>query len=188
MLCDKCKKNPAVIHIKEFINGKCNNLNLCPECAAKNNAAMLPGIGLSISDLIMQHPHIAEQFASGKSGHAENKDNDGNLESALLRCPACSWSLSDFESHDHKFGCPQCSKTFRKVLLRDRSAAELTHLGKRPHHADKNSPVAFKNRIFTLKKKLQRAVAAEDYESAAICRDQIAELQAQNEMLQRAGK
>ena len=184
MLCDRCKKNPAVIHIKEFINGKCRNLTLCKECAEKDGPGLLPDIGLNISEMILEH------LPFGKKNHRKNESTDDSLESLkklyqkndLEICPACSAVLEDVKKNNQAF-CPECYKSFARsaaAILKESLAEELLYRGKRPLDADENSPAVRRNKLLLLQKQLQQFISIEDYESAAQCRDEIAVLQKQS--------
>lgn len=44
MLCDKCKKNEANVHVSQYVNGVMYEQNLCGECAGMQSG-MFAGIG-----------------------------------------------------------------------------------------------------------------------------------------------
>jgi protein arginine kinase activator len=181
MLCDKCKKNPAVIHIKEFINGKCKNLNLCQECAAQNGAGLLPEIGLNISELLFEH----SPFAKSSNTEGAAKQNKEHKHEKSATCPGCGLTMEDMCANDHRLNCPECGKTFGKIISRTLEKVRYTGVeygGKRPSSACENSPVVIHKQLFRLKKQLQQFIEAENYEAAAECRDKINALQAQCSM------
>ena len=183
MLCDKCKKNTAVIHIKEFINGKCKNLNLCQECAAKNGAGLLPEIGLNISELLFEH----SPFAQPSKTEEAVKHNKESKNSGSTACPNCGLTRDDMCANDHRLNCPECGNTFRKTInhaLEKVRYAGVEYHGKRPSSASENSPVVIHQQLFRLKKELQKFIETENYEAAAECRDKINMLQAQCRMPQ----
>ena len=62
MLCDKCKKNEATVHIKEFHNGKCKDFHLCNECASAGETDQtLPGIGFNLAEVLFNVNKIREK-------------------------------------------------------------------------------------------------------------------------------
>ena len=62
MLCDKCKKNEATVHIKEFHNNKCTDLHLCQECASQHGPSdLLSGLGFNLADVLMNVDKIKKK-------------------------------------------------------------------------------------------------------------------------------
>jgi protein arginine kinase activator len=99
------------------------------------------------------------------------------------RCPACGCSQRDFE-RTGRLGCAQCYGTFSETLqpmLRRMHRSE-THCGKVP--ARNTSSDVLQQQIERLKRELDEAVGAEQYEQAAILRDQISTARARLEQLQ----
>ncbi|HBU11908.1 MAG TPA: hypothetical protein DEB31_04045 [Clostridiales bacterium] len=45
MLCDKCKKNEANVHVSKYINGAVYEQNLCSECAGLETNNLFGGMG-----------------------------------------------------------------------------------------------------------------------------------------------
>jgi ATP-dependent Clp protease ATP-binding subunit ClpC len=50
MLCDRCHKRHASIHITRIVNGKKNTKNLCTQCAVETGA--IPDSGMGINEII----------------------------------------------------------------------------------------------------------------------------------------
>ena len=177
MLCDKCKKNEATIHIKEFLNNQCKTKHLCPECAVKEgHGGELNPSGLNMADLIYNINKLAESFAAEKANQsapavseAANKDDGTGLE-----CPVCSFTSSDIRKSGGQLGCPECYVTFKEILQNALPNIQQgpVHLGKRPQH-ESNNREALRFELEKLKKELAKLVAREEYEAAAVCRDRI---------------
>ena len=93
----------------------------------------------------------------------------------ITACPLCGTTL-DRIRHSGKFGCSTCYDTFAKML-------DLTpYVGKgydgksAEPPAEQQTPTAQKaqiNELDALRAELKQAVAAEDYEKAAVLRDKI---------------
>jgi protein arginine kinase activator len=165
MLCDKCKKNEATVHIKEFHNNKCTDLHLCQECAGQHAPAdLLSGLGFNLADVLMNVDKIASQM---KSANGENKE--------ATMCPVCKWTADKIAKHDGKLGCPECYKTFATLIKNAIAQVQrgAIHLGKRPRGTASSSPAIKQQELENLKKELQRLIASEEYEAAALCRDRI---------------
>lgn len=171
MLCDKCKKNEATVHIKEFHNNQCNNLHLCNECAAKHApSGLLSGLGFNLADVLMNVDQIASKL------HPASEKNE-----KTLICPTCGWTPEKIAENDGKLGCPECYHTFADLIKHAISQVQRgsLHLGKRPHGVTSDSPAVKQGELEKLKKELQRLVAAEEYEAAALCRDRINAIKAE---------
>ena len=169
MLCDKCKKNEATVHIKEFHNNKCTDLHLCQECAGKHGPSeLLSGLGFNLADVLMNVDKIAS--------HLNSANGDKNEK---LICPVCKWSAEKIAQNDGKLGCPECYKTFSSLIKNAIAQVQRGsfHLGKRPHGVEENSPALRRRELDDLKKELQKLISAEEYEAAAVCRDRINILQ-----------
>lgn len=167
MLCDRCKKNEATVHIKEFHNGKCTNLHLCQECAAKDESAgSLPGIGFNLAEVLMNVNKLAGKLAG---------DDRQQPQPPSPVCPACGWDLEKIRKNDGKMGCPECYRTFDPLIKKAISHVQhgSLHLGKRPRGVRAGSPAARRGELEALKKELQTLIAREEYEAAALCRDRI---------------
>ena len=177
MLCDKCKKNEATVHIKEFHNGKCKDFHLCNECASAGETDQtLPGIGFNLAEVLFNVNKIAEKINPEKS--------ESPAETQV--CPICSWTAEKIRKNDGKVGCPTCYQTFDKLIKQAISQVQRgsLHLGKRPRGAKGDSPAVKRSELESLKKELQNLIAREEYEAAAICRDRINLLKAELDLLE----
>lgn len=92
------------------------------------------------------------------------------------RCPNCGKTYYEFQKSG-KFGCAECYKAFEKPVretLRQVQASTV-HTGKIP--SKQSEGLKKKRRLADLKTKLSKAVAAEDYETAAKLHREIKELE-----------
>ena len=169
MLCDRCKKNEATVHIKEFHNGKCTDLNLCSQCANEAQAdEVFPGIGFNLAEVLMN----VNKFASHLQSQPEHSADNNKSKTV---CPECGWDQEQLRKHDGKVGCPACYQTFESMIKKAVAQVQrgALHLGKRPSGIAGNSPALLRIELENLQKELQTLIAAEEYEAAAVCRDRI---------------
>jgi protein arginine kinase activator len=91
------------------------------------------------------------------------------------RCPACGFRWSDFE-RIRRMGCPSCYDAHAREATSAIARAQpgLLHTGRRPA-TDPDADRA--ERILEARLRLKEALAEEDYETAAVLRDRIAELE-----------
>lgn len=155
--CDKCDK-PATIYLTEIIDGKKIEKHLCEACAVSEGITIQPSVSIS---------QLLEEFVL----------HTGSGESANLKCDVCGMTFSDFRQQK-LLGCPHDYDAFEKSLLPviERAQGGATqHVGKVPHKA--GSEQKKYNAMLRLRMELKNAIAAEDYEKAAMLRDQIKELE-----------
>jgi protein arginine kinase activator len=170
MLCEECKKRKAVINFTQIIDNKVTTSHLCESCAEKK------GIGgqvkLSAKPLNNFISHIGSQLQEEKEksgGSAEEKT-----------CPSCGSTFKEFQETG-KLGCPRCYFTFEQelgILLR-RIQGSQVHVGKGPRRR-KAGLSTHENRLLELRKLLEESVSNEEYERAAILRDEIRTLEETN--------
>lgn len=160
MLCDICKKNEAVVHYAEVINGEIKKINICEECAKKK------GFGVEVS------------FSMGDILGGMLTDSSHELEkiaSSLEQCDKCGLTYDEFRKYG-RLGCDNCYKVFEKKLVSivDTIHKNTRHRGKVPKaYRDKFYKV---EKIRELNKQLKEAVENEEYEKAAMLRDQIRDI------------
>ncbi|MFS8637713.1 MAG: UvrB/UvrC motif-containing protein [Gemmatimonadota bacterium] len=163
MLCDHCGENEAVIHLTQIVDNQMSTYHLCEKCAEAKG--LEPGINTGtfpLSDFLAQ---------MGKGTGAEGGGAAG-------ACAFCGLRLEDFKKTG-RLGCPHCYVTFEghlRGLLR-RLHGSTQHVGKvylppDPTDAERQQ------RLSGLRRKLDQAVANEDFERAAELRDQIRALEA----------
>ncbi|MGA0134705.1 MAG: UvrB/UvrC motif-containing protein [Opitutales bacterium] len=91
------------------------------------------------------------------------------------RCPACGFRWSDFE-RIRRLGCPSCYESHLRETMAAIAKAQpgLLHTGRKP---SPEPALDVKQHIDAARQKLKEALAVEDYETAAVLRDRIAELE-----------
>ena len=159
MLCDICGKNEATVHLTEIVNEQITELHLCEDCAQQKSMQMEQQFGLS--DLL--------------AGLADFELPVETPEKISIECQNCHLTYKDFKKIG-RLGCSECYKYFKKYLasLLKRIHGSNQHVGKVP--AKLIGGAKAKKKLYTLtelKEKLQKAIAAEEFEEAARLRDQI---------------
>ena len=160
MLCQNCKRNDAGVHLKRIVGGESAEIHLCSVCAA----------ALGVRDAVTGFSPFGDML--------ENLSGAGNMRSAnrVLRCETCGFSFEDI-ARTGLPGCPDCYRVFT-VKLRPtigKIHGRAVFKGKTPEKYD--SPKVNGSEIAVLREQLQKAVEAEDYETAALLRDRIRQLQ-----------
>ncbi|MGN0635358.1 MAG: UvrB/UvrC motif-containing protein [Acutalibacteraceae bacterium] len=173
MLCQNCGKREATTHIKRVVNGETSESHFCAECASSlGYKDVFSGWGLNFSDLL-----------GGFLG--ENVSDQGVLTGGA-RCRKCGSSWNDIV-RDGRLGCAECYRSFYDKLLPSlqRIHGRIRHTGKVSGSVGKHAPVQEKSeqeireeKIESLKKQMDEAVAAQDFEQAAKLRDEIRTLEA----------
>ena len=159
MLCDVCKSNQATVFLTQIVDGKMQKVNLCKPCAKEKGIDDPLNFGL------------ADQFLG--LGEALEIEHGG----ATPKCPACGFSQADFKKTG-RLGCAECYETFSEGLnsLLKAMHKGTRHTGKVPAHISRR--LERETALKTLQRDLQKAVADENYESAAQIRDQLKQLEA----------
>lgn len=156
MKCDICGENDAVIFVQQVLGSKSVDLNLCTECARKRGIQATGGkIEFSVSGLLNG---LFDQKAS-KSAEAGP-------------CPQCGTTLEELQKSG-RLGCFRCANHYQReilILMRKYSAQNI-HRGKYPKRLLSDSSIMADREL--LKDMLKRAIADEDYESAADMRDRL---------------
>lgn len=157
MKCELCKKNEATVHLKQASDGKVREVHLCEECAAEK--------GFDV-----QSPLALTDFLFGLEIQQQTEP-DGIDEA----CPNCHMRRSDFRKTS-RLGCAQCYETFSDELtpLLAEMQKGSQHVGKAP----KSEKIL--GEIASLRRKLDEAVASQNFEEAARLRDAIRGMKEKN--------
>lgn len=159
MMCEKCGKNNATTHIRTVVNGVIHEKNLCSHCAAAEGYT------------VQAQTSLAGMLASMFGEVMEPRSVD------YKKCPVCGATFADI-AESGKAGCADCYETFGAELLPylKRVHGSTKHVGKIPNSA----PLAVRPKADTvesLRMELNRLVAEEKYEQAAVIRDKIKEME-----------
>jgi protein arginine kinase activator len=168
MLCEKCGKNQANTLIRESINGNVKEIHLCGECAAE----------LGYNNLFHTFNPF-EDMAVNLQGILGSLFSQGLPEQTVPSGKKCSFCGTTFEelAQSAMAGCANCYHEFYQELLPSiqRIHGKTRHVGKIPGTAGKE--LKLKKELEGLQKQLSDLVAAQEYEKAAILRDQIKDLE-----------
>ncbi len=158
MLCDVCKCNDATVFLTQILEGKMQKVNLCDACS-KEKGVQDP-TGFALADLLLGIG-AAEEIEKGASSQ---------------KCEVCGFTQADFKKTG-RLGCSACYVTFSEGLgsLLKAMHKGTEHVGKLPQRAHR--VMALSDRMRGLTTDLEKAVAEENYETAASIRDQIKQLE-----------
>jgi protein arginine kinase activator len=171
--CDKCGRN-ATHHSVEVHKGQKVEKHLCDACAAEEGEGV-KGASTPINELLSNFVKLHAgsesqgQTAAGSSGRGRSRSE--------ITCDECGLAFSEFRETG-LLGCPHCYKAFEDHLasLIERAQEGATHhLGKVPNRAGAGE--ARQVQLTRMRKRLDDAVACEDYELAAQLRDDIRQLE-----------
>ena len=161
-VCNNCGSGDAVVHLTQIVNNEMSTYHLCEKCAAaKGLETGGEPSGFPLTDFLAQ---MGEELPE----RAEEDD---------LTCSFCGLTFSDFRETG-RLGCPHCYVTFESHL---RGLLRRIHGGTQ-HHGKVYLPpdptaTEREKRLEGLRRRLDRAVSAEDFERAAELRDQIRALE-----------
>jgi protein arginine kinase activator len=191
MLCE-CQQRQATIHEVLIQHGKKVERHLCEQCASK--------IGVS-TDPHMPISQLISNYISGKNLSIPSVGENDSPASKLSRakpgatppCQTCSMTFSKFRDSG-LLGCPSCYTSFQKrlspLIARAHEGGEQ-HIGKVPRRAlaartkeasgsGLESLIGGESeraqRLIQVRKRLSHAVDHEDYEQAAMLRDEMTRL------------
>ena len=162
MTCDNCGSADAVIHLTQIVNNQMTESHLCEKCAAAKGLEPGEGSpGFPLADFLAQ---------MGGESQPTGAEADAS-------CPFCGLTFPDFRETG-RLGCPHCYATFEPHLrgLLRRIHGGTQHVGKVYLPPDP-SATEMEKRLQALRRRLERAVAAEDFERAAELRDEIRTLE-----------
>ena len=162
MKCQFCS-NPATVHLTKLVKDQEKVLHLCQSCAEKQQLIKHQELNLPaiLQSLIGQHLGPADELAR-------------------LCCPACGMKYMEFRAQG-RLGCPHDYTVFRTALspLLRRIHRQDRHVGKVPRRGAEAA--TRQTELVELRRQLQAAVEAEEYEEAARLRDLLRKKEATDE-------
>ena len=172
MICDRCHKNEANVHITKIVNGVKQELNLCDKCAKEIEEINM------IGDVEFDTPFSLQNIINGIMDYVNYNKSSKDVNNYELVCKNCNTSYREFKK-DGLLGCSECYKNLNEALIPiiKRVQGSIEHTGKVPKKSAKD--IYNKRKIIKLKQKLQKAIALEEYEKAAEIRDEIKELKSE---------
>ncbi len=164
-LCEECGVNEAVYTISVMMDGQITQRHLCADCMAKMNMNLAAG----------NVKHLLSAIMSAITGAAEEAAAAAVPPEDDVVCERCNTTLSRF-TKSGKLGCPHCYTSFREQLtpMLQQIHGRVQHAGRKP--LDTEAAQRRRTVYERLSRQLEQAVAMEDFETAAILRDQIRRL------------
>ena len=171
-ICQICKEKPATIHLTDIHNNVKKEVHICEGCAAEKGfnlqgASNLPQLlGLAAKKMV----HAAAAAPAKAAKPAENPS-----------CPKCGVTWTQF-SECGRLGCPEDYRAFEAGLRQlvsnqiapHAAGREFFHVGKKPGRRREGDRLEETAR--GLEKRLKRAVAEENYETAAALKAELERL------------
>ena len=168
MLCEKCKKKKATVFYNENLGGKTRSCSLCADCAeTMRRTGELEDVRI---------PAASSAFGCSESAMFGNLCGITVPHNIAAVCASTLAGIAESGS----VGCAACYKTFR-----DEISGSLHALPESTPYPGR-MPRGFRlrrereARAALLREQMKQAVLAEDFETAALLRDQIHTLKAQN--------
>jgi len=163
MKCQKCNINKATVYLQQIIDDDKTEIHLCKSCHENN-------IDSDDSEFIS---HILDALAKeilGQISHITIKKLPAKV--AQITCDVCSTTFEQLKKSGN-LGCAACYKAFSQPLqgLLKETHSDIKHRGKYPKRS--GTKLWQLNRIDELRTLLRKAVEDEDYEKAALFRDEI---------------
>lgn len=162
-LCERCKKAKATFHLTNIDrSGNKYERHLCDSCAGEEGLLQTAKATVDLNEIL-------ENFIAGSK--------TGAAELSQLVCSECGISYVEFRNQG-LLGCPHDYEVFKEQIGR---LLERTHDGETEHRGKAPKSLGLVRKphqdLRRLKRQLEEAVAAEDYERAAELRDRIREME-----------
>lgn len=184
MRCERCERE-ATIHEVIIHDGKKRERHLCEACA--DAAGLSSDPHMPISKLISSF-----MLGTGETASAEDTEPSPSKPTSTsgVRCGGCGTTYASFKESG-LLGCPACYEAFcdrLSPLIERAHEGACNHVGKFPRRALRDCrslgdadrvEVLLGNirqreeRLEALRKSLAKAVRDEDYEQAAMLRDEL---------------
>jgi len=160
MLCQKCKKKQASVHMTEIVGEEKKEVHLCDGCAQEQGLTLKGQV--SLADFL--------------AGLIKTPVNQELALLAKLECPVCGINYLEFQTKG-RFGCARDYEIFEKLVqpLLDKLHGASEHIGKIPAAGAGTDGV--QARLSTLRRELKAAIDEEKYEEAAQIRDEMRRLE-----------
>ncbi len=161
-VCGECEAAEAVVHLTQIVDDVARVLHLCQKCAAAR------GVDQPTAPTTSPLTDFLSQMTDGERDSVGTQDGT---------CTFCGLTFAGFRENG-RLGCPHCYTTFASYLknLLRRIHGGVQHVGKVYLPPDPTVSER-EQRLEGLRRKLNYAIGAEDFERAAQLRDQIRSLE-----------
>ena len=168
MLCEECGKNKATLSITVTTAGGVTTRRLCPECVKKMELNLAKGDIQSFLSSVLS--------VLGKEKKSEEPS---------VTCSVCGLSFAEFE-HTGRLGCAQCYRDFAHLLKPSlqKIHGRTQHAGRKPKAYVTDPQHQRLLQMEELRRKMDEAVAEENFEEAARIRDELRTLSEPAEVTQ----
>ncbi|MCD8804235.1 UvrB/UvrC motif-containing protein [Staphylococcus warneri] len=183
MLCENCHLNEAEVKLTVKSKDGVQEKWVCSTCAQGDNPWTHQEQSSYHHQDDIEEAFVVKQILQ----HLATKHGINFQEMVFQeekRCPTCHMTLKDI-AHVGKFGCSNCYATFKDDILdivRRVQGGQYEHVGKVPQSS--YHKLALKKKIEEKKQFLQQLIDEQDFEQAAIVRDEIKSLRDESEVQQ----
>ena len=172
MLCENCQKNTAVVHMQGFVNGAKTELHLCQECSFNMVNMEMPISMENIMKGILESVQSLGPINLGQlpiQGFPQTRQAPGP-------CKVCNLTYEEFKAKG-KLGCEACYQAFPQAIIAlfKNVQGGAHHEGKFPKRSGQQ--IRQRREADKLRASLKKAIDEENYEKAALIRDQIRSLE-----------
>jgi protein arginine kinase activator len=166
MKCQNCNAREANVHVTKIINGVKNEMHLCEDCAKQKQE-------FGINTMSFGFPMSFQNIVDGLFeviGTPQPINGQGEA------CNICGMTFEGFRKNG-RVGCSNCYNTFSKNMLPliKRVHGNIQHTGKIPKRT--GGMIRVRRDVEKLKEELRSLVENEEYEKAALVRDEIRNLE-----------
>jgi len=164
LLCEECKQNEATYTVSVMAGSEVTTRHLCGDCMAKMNMTLQTG---NIKNLLSS---ILSAITGGTAEEPEDQAAEDNTVDVV--CPRCQETFRRFQKTG-RLGCPGCYEAFREQLtpMLQQIHGRMQHAGRAP--LDTREAQQRRRLQEELTRRMEEAVAKEDFETAAGLRDQL---------------
>lgn len=161
MMCESCGKRPARLSVTMITNGKSISRHFCPQCASRLQRGDAQSVQSALlGAMAADHP-------------------------PQLLCPACGCTSEQF-LRSGRLGCAACYEAFSPmldhILMQIDGALQHEAPQQSVQSTDDKPPLsASETQLEQLRSELYQAVSEENYERAAVLRDEIRSLESEEQ-------
>ncbi len=156
-MCEICQTQEACVEVKRIENGTVQEISLCHACAEAKGVEVSEHLAALLLD---GEPSPLAQTAQVLAGSEKAK------RAVVPECPACGMSVEAFR-RTGRVGCGVCYQVWQALLdpMLLGMHRSLVYAGNVPRERAADPE--------TLQQELEAAIEREDYEEAAVLRDQL---------------
>jgi len=167
-----CGKREAIVFIHQVGAGEKQELHLCSQCAYEHGLQHLEGdVGKALAELLQHLPLNTKSDSESPEDRGQKPILKQKKKYSDL-CPNCGLSVQELKKNAQA-GCEMCWHSYGELLLgaAGKQRRAIPYRGRFSVKVSRD--IAKKQELERLKQLLQTAVTMEDYEQAAVYRDQI---------------